>query len=87
MRLEDGLEHDFVEALLLDLAACFRLGHHCRRVAGPSVSLGSAGGSFLLLCDQDAVPLDGPQARARVHFLRVACYVLAVEEAGHTDSL
>ena len=23
MRLEDGLEHDFVEALLLDLAVCF----------------------------------------------------------------
>ena len=31
-------------------------------------------------------PLDGPQARACVHFLRVACCVFAVEEAGHADS-
>ena len=44
MRLEDGLEHDFVEALLLDLAVCFGLGH-CRRSAGSFVLLGSAGGS------------------------------------------
>ena len=92
MRLEVGLEHEFVEALLLDLYVFFGLGHHCRRAAGLPDLRGSAGGSsellsmLLLLCDQAAVPLDGPLARARVHLLRVACRVLAVEEAGHVDS-
>ena len=68
MRLEDGLEHDFL----------------CRRSAGSPVLLGSAGGSSelpsvpLLLCAHP-LSLDGPLARARVHFLRVACCVLAVE--------
>ena len=37
--LEDGLEHEIVEALLLDLDVCCGRGHHCRRAAGPSVSL------------------------------------------------
>ena len=45
MRLEDGLEHDFVEALLLDLAVCSKLDHHCRRAAGSPVLLCSAGSS------------------------------------------
>ena len=60
LRLEDSLQHDFVEDLLLDLAFCCGLGHHCLRTAGPSVSLGSAGGSselpsvLLLLCDHAA---------------------------------
>ena len=78
MCLEDGLEHDLVEALLLELAVRF----------GSSVLLGSVRGSselpsvLLLLCDLAAVPLDGPNARARVHFLRVAGCILAVEEAG-----
>ena len=49
MRLEDGLEHDFVEALLLDLSVCFGLGHRCRRAAGSPVLLGSASGSSELL--------------------------------------
>ena len=62
MRLEHGLEHVFVEALQLDLDVRFGLGHHCRRAAGASLSLGSAGGSselpsmFLLLCDQACLP-------------------------------
>ena len=82
MRLEDGLEHDLVEALLLELAVRF----------GSSVSRGSVLGSselpsvLLLLCDHAAVPLDGPNARARVHFLRVAGCILAVEEAGIVGS-
>ena len=41
MRLEDGLEHDIVAALLIELAVCIELDHHCRRSAGASVSLGS----------------------------------------------
>ena len=79
--------------LLRHLDVSFGLGHHCRRAAGDSVSLGSAGGSsevpsiVLLLCDQDAVPLDGPHDGARVHVLRVACCALAVAEVGHVDSL
>ena len=92
MCLEDGLEHDLVEAVLLDLTVCFGLHHHCRRSAGSSVLLGSAGGSSklpsvsLLLCAH-SVPHGRPLARARIHFLRVACSVLAVEQAGHAGSL
>ena len=47
--------------------------------------------SCLRFCCSSATSLPSllmdPQARARVHFLRVACCVLAVEEAGHADSL
>ena len=81
-----------VEALLLDLDVCFGLGHRCRRDAGPSESLGSAGGSLELpsvllpVCDQAAVPLDGPLARARVNSCVLPVAFLAVEEAGHAAS-
>ena len=77
---------------LLDLAVSFGLGHHCRRSAGTSFLLGSAGGSSelpsvsLLLCAH-SVSLDGPLARARAHFLRVACCASAVVKAGHAVSL
>ena len=49
MRLEDGLGHDLVGALLLDDAVPFVLGYRCRRAAAPSLSLlGSADGSSKL---------------------------------------
>ena len=81
MRLQDGLEHDFVEALLFNLAVCLGFGHRCRRAAGSSRLACSAGGSSelpsvsLLLCAH-AVPLDGPWARARVHISSVALWRL-----------
>ena len=86
MRLEDGLEHDRVETLLLDLVVSLGLGFHSRPAAGPSFSLlGSAGGSSKLLSRllsaSAAVPLDGSLAPAHVHLLSFAC-----EQAGHVDS-
>ena len=91
-RPEDGLEHDLVETLLLDLAVSLGLGYHCRRAAGPSFSLlGSAGGSSKLpsrvLSASAAVPFDGSLAPAHVHLLSVACGVWVVEQAVHADSL
>ena len=88
MRLEDGLEHDLVETLLLDLAVSL----HCRRAAGPPLSLlGSADGSSKLpsrlLSASATVPLDGSVAPAHVQILNVACGIWFVEQAGHVDSL
>ena len=92
MRLENGLEHDLVENLLIDLAVLLGLGYHCRQAVDPSFSLlGSADGSWKLpsrlLYASTAFPLDGSLAPAHVQILSVACGVWVVEQAGHVDSL
>ena len=90
--VKDGLEHDLVETLLLDLAVPLGLGYHCRRAAGPSSSLlGSADGSSKLpsrlLSASAAVPLDGSKAPAHVQILSVACGVWVVEQASPGSSV
>ena len=78
MRLESGLEHDFVETPLFDLAFPLGLGHYCRRAACLSFPLGSTGGSselpsaLLFLSDFTALSLGVPLAPARVHLLSLA---------------
>ena len=90
--LRDGFRGDLVELLLFAFAVLCGFGHRRgRRVGGSSVFFGAAGfaselfSASLLLC-ASAFSLCGPLARARVHFLSVACFGWVVELARHAAS-